>query len=188
MSGPPSRPPDQPEPRKLARRGVASSTPMSNGWHLPVLLVIAFVSLVAGLTLPIMEVTQFWIFGGTYSILGSIFLLLREGEVFTGLVLFGFSVLLPAVKIVMLLWTWAQLNRGRPPPPRLTGFLELIGKWSMLDVMVVALIIFAAKAGALVDANVAPAVIPFVASIGLTIYCAGTIKQRVRAASELTPP
>jgi len=65
---------------------------------------------------------------------------------------------------------------------RLPALLEAIGKWSMLDVFVVALIIFAAKASVLADANVAPAVIPFVTSIVLTIYCSRSINRELTAA------
>ena len=146
------------------------------GAHIPVLLVIALTCLVAGLTFPIMVVRQFWVFEGTYSILGGIGLLLREGEVFTGGLLLAFSVLLPAFKIIGLFVTWLGLRRGKRAPHRLAAFLETVGKWSMLDVLVVALIVFAAKAGSLVDAEVAPAIVPFVASILVTLYCARSIR------------
>ncbi len=49
----------------------------------------------------------------------------------------------------------------------------------MLDVFVVALIVFAAKASMLADANVAPAVIPFVISIALTLYCSRSLKAKL---------
>lgn len=140
------------------------------------LLGVAFACLVAGLTLPIIEVRQMWLFHGSYSVLGGITLLIREGEPVTGLILLAFSVLLPAAKILVLAATWLRMRRGVRPSRRLPAFLEAIGKWSMLDVLVVALIVFAAKAGTLVDAQVAPAVIPFVASIALTLYCARAVK------------
>ena len=151
------------------------------GRHLPVLLVVAFACLIAGLTLPIMEVRELWVFRGTYSILGGIALLIREGEVFTGAILFAFSVLLPAAKILVLIATWGRMRRGIRPSARLPAFLEAIGKWSMLDVLVIALIVFAAKASALIDAEVALAVFPFVASIALTLYCARAIKTALAA-------
>lgn len=164
---------------KPARAGLRRAP----GVHLPALLAVALVCLVAGLTLPIMAVRQFWLFEGRYSILGGIGVLLREGEVFTGALLLGFSVLLPAFKIVALLVTWLRLRRGARASHRLAVFLEAVGKWSMLDVLVIALIVFAAKAGPLVDAEVAPAIFPFVASIGLTLYCARAIRAAILEAA-----
>ncbi len=158
------------------------------GAHVPALLGLALVCLIFGLSVPILVVRQFWLFEGTYSIVGGIALLLREGEVFIGTILLGFSVLLPFFKILALLGTWLRLRSGGHTPHRLATFLEVIGKWSMLDVLVVALIVFAAKAGPLVDAEVAPAIVPFVASIGLTLYCARTIRSAVATVASRSRP
>jgi paraquat-inducible protein A len=150
--------------------------------HVPVLLVTALVCLVAGLTLPIMEVSNFWVFRGAYSIVDGIVVLIEQGDIFIAAVVAIFSVLLPTAKILGLLALWRRVDQGRHLSSRLPALLEAIGKWSMLDVFVVALMVFAAKASMLADANVAPAVIPFVASIVLTIYCSRSIKSELAAA------
>ncbi len=150
--------------------------------HVPVLLVAALVCLVGGLTLPIMEVRNFWVFHGSYSIIDGIVVLIEQGDAFIAAFVAAFSVLLPAAKILGLLVLWQRVRQGRHLSSRLPALLEAIGKWSMLDVFVVALIVFAAKASMLADANVAPAVIPFVASIVLTIYCSSSIKRQFAAA------
>jgi paraquat-inducible protein A len=146
-----------------------------------VLLIAALACLVAGLTLPIMEVRNFWVFRGSYSIVDGIVVLIEQGDVPIAAVVAAFSVLLPMAKIVGLLVLWREVRRGRHLSSRLPALLEAIGKWSMLDVFVVALIVFAAKASMLADANVAPAVIPFVASIVLTFYCSRAIKSKLTA-------
>jgi paraquat-inducible protein A len=143
------------------------------------LLIAALACLVAGLTLPIMEVRNFWVFRGSYSIVDGIVVLIEQGDVLIAAVVAVFSVLLPTVKIVGLLALWRAVRRGTHLSSRLPALLEAIGKWSMLDVFVVALIVFAAKASMLADANVAPAVIPFVASIVLTLYCSRSIKRQL---------
>jgi paraquat-inducible protein A len=143
------------------------------------LLIAALACLVAGLTLPIMEVRNFWVFRGSYSIVDGIVVLIEQGDVPIAAVVAAFSVLLPMAKIVGLLVLWREVRRGRHLSSRLPALLEAIGKWSMLDVFVVALIVFAAKASMLADANVAPAVIPFVASIVLTLYCSRSIKRQL---------
>jgi len=152
------------------------------GRQVPVLLVIALVCLVAGLTLPIMEVSNLWVFRGAYSIVDGIVVLIEQGDIFIAAVVAIFSVLLPTAKILGLLALWRRVDQGRHLSSRLPALLEAIGKWSMLDVFVVALMVFAAKASMLADANVAPAVIPFVASIVLTIYCSRSIKSELAAA------
>jgi paraquat-inducible protein A len=151
------------------------------GRHVPVLLAAALLCLVAGLTLPIMEVSNLWVFRGSYSIVDGIVVLIEQGDIFIAAVIAVFSVLLPAAKILGLLVLWRRVGQGRHLSSRLPAVLEAIGKWSMLDVFVVALIVFAAKASMLADANVAPAVIPFVASIVLTIYCSRSIKGELAA-------
>lgn len=150
--------------------------------HVPVLLVTALVCLFAGLTLPIMEVRNLWVFRGSYSIVDGIIVLIEQGDMLIAVFVAAFSVLLPAAKILGLLALWRRVRQGRHLSSRLLALLETIGKWSMLDVFVVALIVFAAKASMLADANVAPAVIPFVASIVLTIYCSRSIKGELTAA------
>jgi paraquat-inducible protein A len=151
--------------------------------HVPLLLVTALVCLVAGLMLPIMEVRNFWVFRGSYSIVDGIIVLIEQGDMLIATFVAAFSVLLPVAKILGLLALWRRVRQGRHLSSRLPALLEAIGKWSMLDVFVVALIVFAAKASMLADANVAPAVIPFVASIVFTVYCSRSIKGKLTAAA-----
>lgn len=147
--------------------------------HIPVLLACAFVCLVAGLTLPILEVSNLWIFHGAYSIADGIQVLVQQGDLFIAAVVALFSVVMPTVKIVGLLALWWRARQGKHLSSRLPAILEAIGRWSMLDVFVVALIVFAAKVSMLADANVAPAVIPFVISIVLTLYCSRAMKAKL---------
>ena len=149
--------------------------------HLPFLLITALACLIAGLTLPIMEVSNFWIFHGTYSILDGIIVLLEQGDILIAVVIIAFSILVPALKIMALLGLWQRIRQGKHISSRLPALLDGMGKWSMLDVFVVALIVFTAKASTFADATVAPAVVPFIASIVLTIYCSRSIRQALAA-------
>ena len=148
--------------------------------RVPALLVCAFVCLLAGLTLPIMEVRNLWIFHGSYSIADGIRVLVQQGDLFIAAVVALFSVVMPTFKIVGLWALWWRARQGRHLSSRLPVILEAIGKWSMLDVFVVALLVFAAKVSMLADANVAPAVIPFVVSIVLTLYCSRWLKAKLK--------
>ena len=79
---------------------------------LPFLLITALACLVAGLTLPIMEVSNFWIFHGTYSILDGIIVLLEQGDILIAAVIIAFSILVPALKIMALLGLWQQIRQA----------------------------------------------------------------------------
>lgn len=51
--------------------------------------------------------------------------------------IFAFSVLLPYAKLALLAWVW---RRGRPSGShRALELVEALGRWSLLDVLVVAL-------------------------------------------------
>lgn len=165
-------------------RNAPAPGPCGEGWpcrSLPLLLMAALACLVAGLTLPVMEVRHFWVFRGSYSIFDGILLLLHEGDILIASVITAFSIVVPALKIMVLLGVWQGMRRGRPVSGRLMAVLETIGKWSMLDVFVVALLVFSAKASTFVDATVQTAVVPFMASIFLTIYCTRRIRRGLAA-------
>lgn len=83
----------------------------------------------------------------TYSILGGIDTMRRSSERGSTLVaalLFGFSVVFPALKLGVMAWGTAALRLGVRPHTavKLTSHL---GKFSMLDVMVLGLLVLAIK-------------------------------------------
>lgn len=83
----------------------------------------------------------------TYSILGGIDLLRRSSERGSTLVaalLFGFSVVFPTLKLAVMAWGTAALRLGVRPHAavKITSHL---GKFSMLDVMVLGLLVLAIK-------------------------------------------
>lgn len=152
---------------------------LSLGLHIPVLLTVALVCLLAGLLMPIMEVRNLWIFHGSYSIIDGVIILVEEGDILIAVILTVFSIVMPMVKIVVLLLLWRRLQAGSLTSSRLPALFEAIGKWSMLDVFVVAVVIVVAKASALADASIGPAVLPFTAAVGLTVYCARQIRRNL---------
>ena len=83
-----------------------------------------------------------------------------------------FSVIVPFAKIAMILW--ALFLREADRRRRTLDFVELIGKWSMADVFVVALFIayLAAQASQTPpgDPNYPPPMVAFTASLGAGFY------------------
>lgn len=152
-----------------------------HGRGVPFLVVAALVCLGLGLTLPIMEVRNFWVFHGSYSILDGISLLIDQGDLPIAAIVIAFSVAVPAGKNLALLFLWWRWRGGKPVPRHLPALLDAIGKWSMLDVFVVALLVFAAKTRTFANASVAPAIVPFMISIALTMYCSRLMRLALAA-------
>ncbi|MGB0767247.1 MAG: paraquat-inducible protein A [Phycisphaeraceae bacterium] len=80
----------------------------------------------------------------TYSILGGILELMRSDSLWLGMLLFAFSVVFPSIKLATLWWGVSALGRGEPGGAAL-WLTHHAGKFSMLDVMVIAVFILAVK-------------------------------------------
>ena len=80
----------------------------------------------------------------TYSILAGVARLLTGGNVVIGIVLLVFSVLSPVGKLIVLRAALPDRRAGRPTT-RLARLAANLGKYSMVDVFVVALLVVAGK-------------------------------------------
>lgn len=107
-------------------------------------------------------------------------MLADDGEWLVAGIVFAFSVLFPAGKILAALVAWRRLRRGGRPPAWIVEGLPALGRWSMLDVFVVALIVFSVKASALGEASVEFAIVPFIAAIALTALATRRIDRIAR--------
>ena len=95
--------------------------------------------------------------------------LLRQGSWFVGIVVLVFSIILPMVKIVMLL-ELSLLGVFQKKHKALTyRIMENAGKWSMMDVMLLALLVMLVKLGDLVEFEFGPAVIVFVLCVAMSL-------------------
>lgn len=133
----------------------------------------------AGVTLPTVETKAFFLFPTTHSILGFTFELFGKGEVFLGGIILVFSVVFPCAKL-------AALKRLYAGPPRAVSRGELrrmerLSKWSMLDVFVVALTVFAVKTSGLGSALTLPGLYVFAAAVLLSMVLTGRIVAAAEA-------
>jgi paraquat-inducible protein A len=80
----------------------------------------------------------------TYSILSGIAALRDQGHVGIAALLFGFSVIFPVLKLAAMAWGAAALRLGVRPHLAVT-LSHHLGKFSMLDVFVVGLLVLAIK-------------------------------------------
>jgi paraquat-inducible protein A len=129
----------------------------------------AAVCLVLGLTLPVIQLTRLYFWTDTHSILSILSALYATGEFFLASVIFVFSIVFPAFKLLYITAAGTLISAGPARRSRWFRRIEWLGKWSMLDVLVLALLVFYAKANALADAVALPGVYFFAASVVLTM-------------------
>lgn len=114
--------------------------------------------------LPALEVERL---GQRYetSILGGIVDLLQHGNLLVGGIVLAFSILFPLTKIVLLLELSLLDWLNRRHKAFTLRLMEQLGKWSMLDVLLLALLVMMVKLGDLVEFRLGPAVLAFVACV-----------------------
>lgn len=117
---------------------------------------------------PFIEVSKFWIFTNEVSLYRSIVVLFQTHNDFLGAVIVLFSVLIPLVKFALLLGMplFCKPSLGR----RILFRAESLGKWAMVDVFVVAIIVVSLKLGMIVSVQVHMGAVYFSISIVMTMF------------------
>lgn len=118
--------------------------------------------------LPILEIEKLG-HHHTTSLLGGTLDLLLHGSWFVGLIVLAFSIVLPLVKLLALLeLSWIGLT-GRQHRAWTYRLVELAGRWSMMDVLLLALLVTLVKLGDLVSFRLGPAVLAFVLCVVMSM-------------------
>lgn len=128
----------------------------------------AFILFWPAVFLPILEIERL---GQRHesSLIAGVFDMLHHKEWFVGTVVFLFSVVFPLIKIVLLMeLSWLRLmhHRHRAFTYRL---MENTGRWSMMDVMLLAFLVMLVKLGGLVTFHIGPAVLAFAGCVMLSL-------------------
>lgn len=134
------------------------------------LLATALVLLCIGLSTPMITISQFIFIRNSFSVLSGIYDLIDRGQILLFLVVALFSVVLPLVKLWLL---YQILSKRRLASPDIRRYLHLMhdyGRWSMLDVLVVAMLIVMVKVGAIASIEVHFGLYVFGAAVLLIMY------------------
>lgn len=132
--------------------------------------------------LPITETTRF---GAAYSstIIGGVISFMRSGDIPIAVVIFTASVLVPIGKMVALTWLcwWAyRPQRGDARVgARLYRVVDFIGRWSMVDVFVVAILVALIRAGSLMSISPGPAALAFAGMVIVSMIAAMSFDPRL---------
>jgi paraquat-inducible protein A len=109
---------------------------------------------VLGLFLPMMTLSKFFMLKNTISLASSVFQLALSGSWLLFIIIFGFSVVMPALKlrvIYVLIEADGEINRQTK---RWLHIMHEYGRWGMLDVFVVAVLLVTVKLGVFASVQV----------------------------------
>jgi paraquat-inducible protein A len=148
---------------------------------IPVMIIVAVLLFGTGVFFPFFHVTKFWVFDSGVSVVGGIITLFREGEYFLFAVLTLFTLVFPCIKLGLLAIVWLEREQDIARVRRLHGWVESLGKWSMLDVFVVAILIVAMKSAAVANIHIGIGLYLFTFSVVSTQFAsawvAGLLKR-----------
>lgn len=158
---------------------MSESTPLSHR-AIPLLLAAAFLLFGTGVFFPFFHVTKFWVFGSAVSVVGGIITLFREGEYFLFTVLTLFTLVFPAIKLGLLAIIWLEREHDLAKVRRLHAWVESLGKWSMLDVFVVAILIVAMKSAAVAEIHLGVGLYLFTFSVVITQLASAWVAKHLQ--------
>ena len=162
---------------------VASRYPKQAMW-LRVMLLINLVLLVVGLIAPIITLKKFILIENTFSVFSGAVGLIKEGHIFLFILIAGFSIVLPLLKIGILNQLLILKEDKAVRLERYLHWMHLYGKWAMLDVFVVAVLIVAVKLGALVSVELHYGLYAFAAAVILTMYITARVVSLINSSAK----
>ena len=132
--------------------------------------------------LPIMEVNFLGI-PDRSTIVDGIIHFLQDGSYFIGLIILTASILVPVFKIVGLLILLRSTRPGHDhflvQKAKLYRFIAFVGRWSMLDIFVIALLSVLVDYGFFTSIHTAPAATYFAFVVAATMFAAMTFDPRI---------
>ena len=137
-------------------------------YDVPVLILASLATLSEGLFLPVITLKEMVFWKHTFSVLTGIVSLVTEKHYILAVIIFLFSVIFPIFKLFMLLTIWFKKLTDEERGVYI-HWLSGLGKWSMLDVFVVAMTIVIAKISGFASAKPETGIYFFATSILLAM-------------------
>jgi paraquat-inducible protein A len=166
-------------PRCSARLHARKPDSLSRTWAL---VVLAYVLYIPANILPILE-SRALLTTESNTIMSGIVLFWESGSWLIAALVFIASVVVPLTKLLALTWLLVSVqmkSRARPyQRTQLYRMVEFIGRWSMLDIYVVALTVTLVQVGTLATIEVGPAALAFGTVVVVTMIAAHTFDPRL---------
>jgi len=148
---------------------IAGNYPVEARWLITILGMTSLF-LIVGLVTPIVTLKKFMLIENTFSVLSGATQLLKEDQFFLFIVITGFSIVLPLLKIGVLYKLLSAKEDKTAKLDKYLHWMHLYGKWSMLDVFVVAVLVVVVKLGAVASVEMRFGLYSFAAAVVLTMY------------------
>ncbi len=105
----------------------------------------------------------------------------QDGDYPVAVIIFTASVLIPILKMIALVWLCLAAGRGGHPvgTTRLYRITEFIGRWSMVDVFVVAILVGVVQLGAVMTIRPGAGALAFAGVVILTMLAAISFDPRL---------
>ncbi len=117
------------------------------------------------------------------TIMGGVILLIELGSVPVAVVIFIFSVMVPSGKLMSMFYLVWTVERHSPLDPRQRSIMyritEFIGKWSMVDVFVVSILVALVHLGGLLVIRPGVAALSFAGVVIVTMIAAESFDSRL---------
>lgn len=107
----------------------------------------------------------------------------RQGAYPIAIVIFTASIVIPLLKIVALTWLCLAASGRLHPSPGMLGkiywFTELLGRWSMVDIFVVGILVALVQLGNYMTITPGPGALAFAGVVVLTMLAAMSFEPRL---------
>lgn len=146
------------------------------------LVLTAFILYIPANVLPVMTVVSF---GKKQSdtIMSGVIYFITSGSWYLALIIFVASVVVPLTKLIILTYLLISIhNKSRWRPQdrtRLYRITEVIGRWSMVDIYVVTIMVALVRIGSLATIEAGPGAIAFAAVVVITMFAAISFDPRL---------
>ena len=148
----------------------------------------AAVCLALGISMPIIRLTKMVFWTTEHSLISTVSVLIRDGQTFLGFTVLIFSIVFPVLKLLYLVLVSTLPPDEISRQSRRLRALEWLGKWSMHDVLVLALTIFFIKSQGVYDAASLTGVYFFTTAVVLMILAYAWLRTEEAAAAPVTSP
>lgn len=124
--------------------------------------------------------TKLLFFENSFSVVSGIVQLFKNGQYPLFVIVGLFSVLLPIMKMGVLYLILTHRSSNNPKIERYLSLMHEYGRWAMLDVMVVAVLIVTVKLGAVASIQVHAGLYVFGSAVLLIMYITHSIVKLTR--------
>ncbi len=153
-------------------------------WTTPTLLVVTTILLGFGLFMPLLKIEKMVFWRNQYSVATGVFGLWDDEQYVLAAIVFFWSVAFPIAKLTILFWIWFRKLDAEKRSITLKR-LELLGKWSMLDVYIVAVMIVAVKLGPIAEVTPENGIYVFAGAVVLSMLVTARVERMAREADGL---